>query len=497
MVTRLVLIARVSTRDQRIALPGQERRLRRYAQEKGLPFEFHQFDESAYKPGRKKFAELIERIKQYPEYCAVVFDKTDRYSRDSTQDEVNAMTGLVRSGKLELHFPSENLIVHKNSSSDDRLRLGIGLVLAEHYSASVSDSVRRQFDDSRYAGRWTHQAPPGYLNHRTGEKETTVIVDPDRRRYIVRAYELRLEGMAYAEIANTLAYEGFIRRSGRKFTTKDLELILNNKFYFGVMTIKGVDYPHHYETIISRSLYNRVQAIKRHRGRAPTKYAAKTFMLSRIVKCERCGRSISPYDQKGRVYLLCANKRQCEQPSASQDKVIPALQADLAFCRIPDQYIARVIKSLKLRHDSQSSYFTQTLESNRKQYDKLKRRLDVLYEDRLDGRVSAEQYDEMAAGIQADQLELNEQAKNLTKDNTNFLITESRLLDLCQRAGELFDSSKPELQNELLEVMLSKCVLVDKKLDYTFHEPFDTVVRINKASATGGSEDANAINGWG
>lgn len=83
---------------------------------------------------------------------------------------------------------------------------------------------------------------------------------------------------------------------------------------------------------------------------------------------------------------------------------------------------------------------------------------------------------------------MNDQAKNLTSDNKSFLVTTSYLLDLCQRSAILFNSSKPELQRELLEAILSNAILSDKSLDYVLPDPFDVVVKINK-NAPKGADD--------
>ena len=45
METKLILIARVSDIEQRKALPAQKLRLERYAEQKQLPSEYHEFDE--------------------------------------------------------------------------------------------------------------------------------------------------------------------------------------------------------------------------------------------------------------------------------------------------------------------------------------------------------------------------------------------------------------------------------------------------------------------
>jgi len=75
---------------------------------------------------------------------------------------------------------------------------------------------------------------------------------------------------------------------------------------------------------------------------------------------------------------------------------------------------------------------------------------------------------------------LNDKLKLLTSDNKSFQITCSYLLDLAQRAEELFKCSKPELRQKLLEYMLSNVELNDKKLKYIVNEPFGSLIEQKK-----------------
>ena len=84
MDAKIILIARVSDIEQRKALPAQKLRLERYAEQKKLPYEYHEFDESAHKEARQKFAKLVEHIHKQTGLCYVVFDKIDRFTRDSS-----------------------------------------------------------------------------------------------------------------------------------------------------------------------------------------------------------------------------------------------------------------------------------------------------------------------------------------------------------------------------------------------------------------------------
>ena len=68
----------------------------------------------------------------------------------------------------------------------------------------------------------------------------------------------------------------------------------------------------------------------------------------------------------------------------------------------------------------------------------------------------------------------------LTSDNKDFQVTASYLLDLAQRAEQLFNEGDEGLRQKLLEYVLSNIELKDKKLSYILNDPFRTVVETKK-----------------
>src|SRR3990167_2839537 len=259
METKIILIARVSDKDQRQALPAQELRLKDYAaalqvseKYKGnldSKYEYYEFDESAYKEDRQKFTLLIEeKIQSLTQPAIVVFDKIDRFTRDASQKEVRIMSVLVEKGSIEIHFPSDNLFITKHSPASDLFRLGIGMLLAKYYSDASRDNVKRRFEQMLNDGIWVHRAPIGYKNVLKGGTPNKPIkdieVDETKAHYIVKAFELRAMGKPYAVIAKELGAMGFRSNiANSKAPNKAfLERILNNKFYFGVMVHSGREY---------------------------------------------------------------------------------------------------------------------------------------------------------------------------------------------------------------------------------------------------------------
>lgn len=485
----IILIARVSDVEQRKALPAQKKRLVGYAEQKQLPYEYHEFDESAHKDYREKFAKLVEHVKKQTVLCYVTFDKIDRFTRDSSQEEVKALQQLVKQGKIELHFPHDSLFIDQNSSAADWFRLGIGMALAKYYSDSIRDNVKRRFEQMLADGIWVHRAPIGYKNVILGGTSQKPIkdiaVDETKSHYIVKAYEMRARGMSYAVIAKELHKMGFHSgaSSGKAPTKQFLERILNNSFYYGVMVHSGKDYPHKYPPLIDRALFNQVQRVRDERKHTKTKYDSKDYTFKKIVKCGKCGRAVSPFKARHTVYLRCANPK-CDNPNTAESLVIDDVTSDVSFIGIPEQWLDKVIKELRRRHDDQQLYYTQNIEQTRTEYDKLKEKMRRVYYDLLDGRITQTLHDEIATDLEKRQQELNDRLKLLTGDNKEFQVTASYLLDLAQRAEMLFKESDENLRQKLLEYVLSNIELNDKKLSYILNDPFKTIVEAKKKSLT-------------
>ena len=487
MDIKIILIARVSDIEQRKALPAQKMRLERYAEQKQLPYEYYEFDESAHKEERHKFAELVEHVKKQTTLCYVVFDKIDRFTRDSSQEEVKALQHLVKLGKIELHFPHDSLYIDQGSSAADWFRLGIGMALAKYYSDSIRDNVKRRFEQMLADGIWVHRAPIGYLNVLKGGTAQKPIkdieVDETKAHYIVKAYEMRARGISYAVIAKELHKMGFRSNiSNSKAPSKQfLERILSNSFYYGVMVHSGREYPHKYKPLISRALFNQVQRVRDERKHTKTKYDSKDYTLKKIVKCGKCGRAVSPFKARNTIYLRCANPK-CNNPNTAESLVIDGVTADIGFINVPEQWLDKVIAELRRRHNDQQTYYTQNIVQTRDEYDKIKEKMRKVYYDFLDGRITQTLHDEIATDLEKRQQELNDRLKLLTSDNKDFQVTASYLLDLAQRAEMLFKESDDDLRQKLLEYVLSNIELKDKKLSYILNDPFKSIVEAKKKS---------------
>jgi site-specific DNA recombinase len=126
---KAILLARVSSKEQEEgqSIPAQERRLREYAERKGLVVEeIFKITESSTKDTRKEFEKILERIRKSRETIALVADTIDRVQRSFKESVV--LDTLRKDGKVEIHFMREGLILNLKSNSSDILRWDMGVM---------------------------------------------------------------------------------------------------------------------------------------------------------------------------------------------------------------------------------------------------------------------------------------------------------------------------------------------------------------------------------
>lgn len=503
---KLILIARVSDKEQRKALPAQKLRLENYAKSleyKQGQWEYKQFDESAYKEDRQKFSLLIEdKIQSLKEPAIIVFDKIDRFTRDASQKEVRIISSLVEKGKIELHFPSDNLVITRDSPATDKFRLGIGMLLAKYYSDASRDNVKRRFEQMLNDGLWVGCAPLGYINKNLGtiDKPNKVIeIDDLRAHHVVRMFEKRALGLPYAQIAKEANADGLRSKKGKQLNKSAVEKILRNPFYYGEMLYMGEKYEHKYPPLITKRLFDACQRIREQRHDVHTAYASKEFTFREIVKCKVCGCTVSSFKARNGVYMKCSGaKGKCGNMNTAQSLVMPDILNLVSLVPPPEGAIDLIVGELKKRHNHQQKFFDNNLEQVRKEYDGIKARLKNLTYERLDGRIPAELYEEMVTELTARQKELEEKMSSLTDSNKSFMVTASYLLDLAQKLTYLFENSSERLQQKLLKFVLSNIELFDKRLTYIVNDPYKTFIELNKKALDGpnsanwcGSGDSN------
>ena len=124
------------------------------------------------------------------------------------------------------------------------------------------------------------------------------------------------------------------------------------------------------------------------------------------------------------------------------------------------------------------------------QHTLLQRRLDTMYEDKLDGRVDDAFFDRKAAEWRAEQARLRQAIEAHNSADRTYMDEGVRLLELARRAYELFRKQEPSEKRLLLNFLLSNSTWRGGTLSATFRQPFDMLV---VTTASQGREKATGI----
>lgn len=478
----VVLVARVSHEDQIDALPAQKRRLMEFAKSKKFNYKYFEFHESAYKGDRKSFREIIDYVLNVKGFCALVFDKVDRFSRNIDNDVAREVRALVDLGRIELVFVSESLVVNKNSPAPEKFRLGLSEVLASYYSNATSDNVKRRFEQLREAGHWPHKAPIGYVNIRT-IKGTTIEHDGVWSNIIPKLFSLRAEGKSYGYIAHFLKQQRVTMPASFKPVSRaHVERILANPFYYGDMRINGDIYAHIYKPLVSKKLFMTVQKINSDRSTERSKKIATIYAFKGIARCGKCNRSMSSYAKKGHVYLRCSGTGvdRCGNPNVAETHLISPIMMLLERLKFKESDIIDSIPELKRLHNNEQRYYQSRISEIKRSLSMKRAGIEKCYEDYVSGSITPEIYAKTDKKLNGDIRSLEDSLAKIEDEADIFLINLEYLLKIVRKAADLFKSSNSEFRNALIKALFSNVTIVDKCVSYEVINPLKNIFEDEK-----------------
>ena len=469
---KAIILARVSTEDQMAeghSIPAQIEKAREYIRRKGFEVKSeYQFDESSLKDQRTKFELVIEDIRTASEKIALIAETVDRLQRSFKESVL--LDGFRKQGKLEIHFIRENLVIHKDSNSSEIQRWDLAVFLAKSYVLQISDNVKRSIDHKLKNGERPGKAPIGYVNTETEDKKHWIEPHPYKAKVIQRIFEwYGTEAFSMEQISQKVKAEfNLILPKGR------IDFILKEPFYCGLNRHKGQLYPHRYQTIISKELFDKVQAIKAGFHKKPVKYAGLPYLYRGLIRCGKCGCVYTPEKKKGKyVYYHCTEYHgKCNTKWLREETITKQFAGYLDKIYIPDEIVESISKMLRESHQGKVEYYNTVSGGLKTQYDVLQKRIEKMYEDKLDGSITEDFYKKKLLEYRAEQTNIQSKLKNLQEADSNYYTTAIYLLNLSNKIPALFKSSEPSIKRQIIKLVLQNPTINDVTLDATIRRPF-------------------------
>ena len=484
-----VVYARVSSKEQEkegFSIPAQIKLLNNYATAKGLTVVQKYVDvETAKQSGRSGFTEMVNHFKKQHKLTAqksphpvLLVEKTDRLYRNLKDwvilDELN----------LEIHFVKENFVLSPESRSSEKFIHGIKVLMAKNYIDNLSEETKKGMLEKAEQGIYPSFAPLGYLNVDNGGKRC-IQPDPIIAPLIRMLYEWYATGnYSLLEVTKKAQAEGLTyRKTGTKLHKSVVHKILTNPIYYGDFEWAGRRYRGNHQPIISKEFFDRVQEVLAEKGRRKTRQQKHHWAFQGLVSCGHCGCALTGEIKKGRyVYYHCTgHKGKCPEHYVREEELDQQFTEALRAIKIDKDVLEWVLMALKESHSEEKRYHNEMISTLQKQYQKLQDRIDAMYIDKLDGKISEDIFIRKSEEWGAEQANILRTTEQHQGANRSYLEEGSRLLELAQKAVTLYEKQEMQEKRRLLNFVFSNSTWKDGKLSPVYRKPFDLLALTNTA----------------
>lgn len=470
-------LARVSSKEQELgySLDSQVKLNKEYAAQKdyNVVKSFRIAESASGKQIRTIFNEML-RYAADNNINIILCEKIDRLTRNLK--DANTVNEWVKANpKREVHFIKENFILNSNTRAHENLVWDMKVAIARFYSNNLSEEIRKGQKEKIAQGGFPTKAKPGYKG--IGEKGHKVdIVDEAVAPYIVQMFERYATGnYSLKALVKVMYEEGLRNTNGKKIGKTRMHQLLADPFYYGKLRWKGEIHQGNHKPLIPEELFEAVQ-VKLNRQLTNPQYRKHAPVFKAKVTCEECGGLVTWELQKGHWYGHCNHYRECGQKKyARQDRVEEQLFP--YFEKVApksDRALQWLEKAMKESHKDKIEYHTSQREKLNSQIAARDQRMESAYEDKLDGKITPEKYEELNKKWQKEKEDLLKALNKLSDANQQYYQAGFAIHELALKTKAIYQSEKATVDDKrlLLSKLFSDMSLNEGKITGNYTNAF-------------------------
>lgn len=482
---KAVALRRVSSKEQGetgYSLPAQEKLLKSYADSQHFKVvKGYSITESA---SGKKQREIFDNMMAYVKkegIKIIICEKVDRLTRNF-KDAVEIDEWLEKDEERQVHLVKDSLILHKNSRSQEKLNWGIRILFAKNYIDNLSEEVKKG-QKEKIAQGWLPTKPP--LGYKTiGEKGHKIhVIDEAKKHFAIKMFEWYASGTySLKRLTDELYEAGFRNDNGNKIVKSRIHQLLSDPFYIGKIRWNGGISEGNQETFIPDELFEKVQKLLK--SKTTPKYSKHSYLLQGLIRCKECTGQITWEVQKGKIYGHCNHYRNCSQTVwAKEPDVEKQLLAHLNGLEIRSSRLAEWLKrALKESHKDEMAYHQSSVEELHQKHEQMKLRLDRLYDDKLDGKITEQDYERRYKRYSEELKEIDSSIAKHTNTSLRYYELGLNFFAISQRAVEIYNKAFQEDRRALINLVFENLVLNQGELTFKLTRAFQILADAIKAT---------------
>jgi hypothetical protein len=195
------------------------------------------------------------------------------------------------------------------------------------------------------------------------------------------------------------------------------------------------------------------------------------------MRCGHCGCAVVAEIKKGRyVYYHCSGqKRECPEKRYAREEIVEGQFTEvIRRITLPPELVDWASKVLAESDHENKKLQLAALQRLQADRERIQRRVDAMYLDKLDGRITADEYDRLVSKWRSEIQDLQRAIRDKeTGTSPTHLPKGIELLKLARNAAELFEKQPATERARLLKFVLSNSVWKDGHLTVYFRQPFD------------------------
>lgn len=493
---RVATYLRVSTKRQAekdLSIPDQRKQLEAHCRKLGWTVvrEYVEAGASATSDNRPEFQNMVSASREKPcPFDIVLVHSFSRFSRDAFQLEF-----YVR----ELKKRGARVVSLTQDTTDDPMGQMVRQIFGvfdEYQSKENAKHTLRAMKENARQGFWNGAPPPyGYRivdAEKRGERvKKKLDPDPKEAELVRRMFQLYLNGdgstgpLGVKGIAVHLNAKGFRQRQGRRFSNAFVQHALRETAYAGTYYFNRVDSrtkqrkPENERvasvcpSIVDPQMFEAVQRRlnERHPGRTPGRRLNNPILLSGIVKCERCGSTMSLRTGKGGKYRYYSCLKQTKQGSAGcKGTSVPMSVLDSAVTEallekvLSPARMLTLIRALSAKKRTSEKATSQDMAALVRRLREAEARLDRLYDALERGTVAQDDYFRSRVNAaKADRDEVLKLKAQLERrvGLTHGVISPKKLEAFCAGMSDMLRNGDIQFRKAYLRLFVSEIIVGD------------------------------------
>ena len=397
--TSAALYARVSSdrQDVDLSVSAQLRALRDYAEKNGyvVAREYVDEAESGRVADRPQFRQMLdEASRPNAPFHEILVWKFSRFTRK--REHAVAFKSMLRKKGIRVVSITE----HADDSPTGKLMEAIIESVDEFYSENLAQEVTRGMREAVTRGFWVSgQVPYGYrklMVQDGAKKRPTLEPDPATSPVVQRMFGMVEQGRSLLDITKTLNGEGVASPNGRRWLKTSVHKILSNQVYTGTLVwgakAKDKALPVRVErafpAIVSTGEFRSVAMLLEFKAPSYShpRRSASSYLLSGLVKCQRCGKALSGQESKSGqfAYYVCQSLMKrgsgaCDAPRLNSKRFEGLIVDQIRENILTESNIRDLVRLVDEEMDGVAHEQRQRLETIEGELAEVRRWLDRLY----------------------------------------------------------------------------------------------------------------------